>query len=70
MNANDVDINGFQDPIPFHAYVQNVNHHTGIKRGEPMLQVNYSLVTVQDAVYLLSNNNGYFDGDKKCLILD
>ena len=51
-------------------YAQNVKAHTGIKRGETMLQINYNIITVQDAVYLLSNNKGYMDADKQCLIVE
>ena len=34
-----------------------------------MIMIDYSTLTVFDAVYLLSNNNGYFDGDKKCVVI-
>ena len=34
-----------------------------------MLTINYELLTVQDAVFLLCNNEGYMDGDKGCLVL-
>ena len=63
-------INGYLDPIPSQPYALSVSHHTGTRRGGTMLQVDYSLVTVQDAVYLLSNNNGYFDGDIRCLVIE
>jgi len=35
-----------------------------------MLTIDYNILTVQDACYLLSNYNGYFDGDRKCLVVN
>lgn len=34
------------------------------------MTIDYSLITVQDAVYLLCNNDGYCDGDKKCVVIN
>ena len=34
-----------------------------------MITIDYELLTVLEASYLLSNNNGYMDGDKKCVVL-
>jgi hypothetical protein len=34
-----------------------------------MLTINYNMVTVMETMYLLSNYDGYLDGDKKCLII-
>jgi len=52
-------------------YVQVAKVHTGIKKGERerMLTINYDLVTLQEAVFLLSNHNGYLDGDKQQLVI-
>jgi hypothetical protein len=36
---------------------------------EKHLSISYNLVTVQEAVYLLCNNTGYMDADKKCINL-
>ena len=35
-----------------------------------MLNINYENLTVIEACYLLSNNNGYMDGDKKCITIE
>ena len=35
-----------------------------------MLEIKTDLITVLDMVYLLSNNDGYVDGDKSCLIIN
>jgi len=34
-----------------------------------MLTINYDNITVIEACFLLSNNDGYMDGDKKCLVI-
>ena len=34
-----------------------------------MLTIKNNMVTVLDAVYILSNNDGYMDGDKQCLVI-
>lgn len=36
---------------------------------EDMITINYDLLTLFDMVFLLSNYDGYLDGDKKCLTL-
>ena len=38
-----------------------------IEGKEKDLTINYKLITVLDMVYLLSNYDGYLDGDGKCL---
>jgi len=35
-----------------------------------MITIDYKLLTVFDACYLLSNNEGHMDGDAKCLVLE
>jgi len=35
-----------------------------------MLQISYEYLTVMDMLYLLSNNDGYLDADKKCLVIN
>ena len=50
-------------------YAQNVKALIGIRRGEMVLQINYEMVTLFEAVYLLSNNKGYFDADLKCMVM-
>lgn len=64
-----MDTPGYQEQMINLQYVLSVKTHIGIKRGDPMLQIDYNLVTVQDAIYLLSNYNGYMDADKQCLII-
>ena len=34
-----------------------------------MLTIDYNTITVMDACFLLTNNNGYMDADKQCLII-
>jgi len=38
-------------------------------KGDAMIEINNSIITVFEACYLLSNNKGYMDGDKKCLVI-
>lgn len=33
------------------------------------LEISFSLLTVLDVKYLLSNHNGYIDGDRRCLVI-
>ena len=53
--VNAVDILGFQDMMTFLQSVLNVKVPTGIKRGGTMLTIDYKLITVMEACYLLSN---------------
>jgi hypothetical protein len=39
------------------------------KEGKTNITIDYSLISIFDMLYLLSNNNGYLDGDAKCLII-
>jgi hypothetical protein len=34
-----------------------------------MLEIKTDKITVFEAVYLLSNYDGYFDGDKQCMMI-
>jgi hypothetical protein len=34
-----------------------------------MLEIQTNKITVFEVVYLLSNNDGFMDGDKKCLMI-
>ena len=38
-----------------------------VREGNQDLTIDNSLINVLDMVYLLSNHNGYLDGDKHCL---
>jgi hypothetical protein len=43
----------------------------GFEDGEEKhLLITYDLLTVMEAVYILSNNNGYMDADKKCMVIE
>ena len=33
------------------------------------LEISYSFLTTMEMLYLLSNNDGYLDGDKHCLVI-
>ena len=35
-----------------------------------MITIDYRLLTTLEAVYLLSNNNGYLDADKQQVVID
>jgi hypothetical protein len=34
-----------------------------------MLTIKYNMLTIFEACYLLKNFDGFFDGDKKCLVI-
>lgn len=35
-----------------------------------MITIDYELLTLQEAVYLLSNYNGYIDADRQQLVIE
>jgi len=35
-----------------------------------MIEISYNNITVQDMFYLLSNNVGFCDGDKKVVVIE
>lgn len=39
-------------------------------RGKKMIEIRYELLTVLDTIFLLSNYEGFLDGDKGCLIIE
>ena len=45
----------------------NIEGGQGKMEGNTYLSINNNLITTIEACYLLSNYNGYMDGDKKCL---
>ena len=67
MDVNDVGINGSQEKMESRLYAQNAKHHIGIRRERMMLEIKNNKITVLEAVYLLSNYEGYLDGDVGCL---
>jgi len=70
----------FQEQCPYHYFDQYALFFcekyqslvNGINsNGEMiMITINYNNVSMHDAIELLRHNpNGYFDGDKKCIVL-
>jgi len=33
------------------------------------MEIKYELLTLIDAIYILSNNKGYFDADQQCVVI-
>lgn len=76
MNVNVVGIPGFQDLMSYLQYALSVKTHTGIRRERMIIQlktgfeISLDLVNGFELQVLLSDREGFIDGDKRCLVIE